>query len=447
MRLLLIEPSNRRASVIDRLPVAPLSLGVIAALTPPDWEVSIVQEPYDRLDLESDFDLVGITAGTTNVRRGYQIADEFRKRGKRVIMGGIHASVLPSEALGHCDSICIGEAESIWRCILDDFRAGRLRKIYRQEQPTDLESYTPPRRDLLPVRKPFLLDIGTIETSRGCPYACEFCSASTIYGRRVRERPMKSLLPEIERMQNRSLFFVDNNIFTSVDRTKKLFREIAPLKKRWAAQASLSFAADRELVELTARSGCFGLFIGLESVAAEGHNSYRKNAGSLEEMKERLRVLREQGIGVHASLIFGHDFETKDIIRRSLDTLLSLDVVSATFGILTPLPGTLIAAKLEAQGRVFSKNWDCYDLNHLVFVPKNISCDQFLEEMRAMRRVFFSVKATVRRILRSGTAFPLALAYNMAVRGHHRIGKAPFLADTIPNESPRLDDRSAPVRA
>lgn len=321
-----------------------------------------------------------------------------------------------------------------------------MRKTYRQEQPTALDSYTPPRRDLLPMRKPFLLDIGTIKTSRGCPYACEFCSASTIYGRRVRERLMKSLLAEIERMQNGSLFFVDNNIFTSVDRTKKLSREIAPLKKRWAAQASLSFAADRGLVEPAARSGCFGLFIGLESVAAEGHNSYRKNAGSLEEMNER-RVLREQGIGVHASLIFGHDFEIQDSIRRSLGTLLSLDVVNATFGILTPLPGTLIAAKLEAQGRVFSKNWDCYDLNHLVFVPKNISCDQFLEEMRTMRRAFFSVKATVRRILRSGTAFPLALAYNMAARGHHRIGKAPFLADGIPNESPRLDGRPAPVRA
>jgi radical SAM superfamily enzyme YgiQ (UPF0313 family) len=437
MKLLLIEPSNRVASVIDRLPVPPLSLGVIAALTPPEWEVRIVQEPYDTVDLESEIDLVGITAGTTNVRRGYQLADEFRRHGRPVIMGGIHPSVLPSEALAHCDSVCIGEAETIWKGILEDCLAGKLRPTYRQDVPTDLDSYVSPRRELLPARTPFLLDIGTIETSRGCPYACEFCSASTVYGRKVRERSMDGLCAEIEAMRTRSLFFVDNNIFTNPHRTKNLFREIAPLKRRWAAQASLSFAADRELVELAARSGCFGLFIGLESVAAEGHNTYRKNAGNLEEMKERLRVLREHGIGVHASVIFGHDFETRDTIRRSLDTLLSLDIVTATFGILTPLPGTVIAARLEAEGRVFSKNWDCYDLNHLVFTPRSISCGDFLSDMRAMRKSFFSARATIRRVLKSGSPLLLGVGYNMAVRAHHRIGKAPFLAETT--------DPSAPV--
>jgi len=424
MKLLLIEPSNRRASPIDRLPVSPLSLGVLAALTPPEWEVRIVQEPYDRVDLESDADLIGITAGTTNVGRGYQIADGFRSRGKRVVMGGIHPSVLPEEALGHCDSVCIGEAETVWGTILADHEAGRMRRTYRQDRPTDLDSCVRPRRDLLPGRRPFLMDIATVETSRGCPYACEFCSASTIYGRRVRERPMEDLLPEIEELRSRNLFFVDNNIVTGIPRAKKLFRELAPLKKRWAAQASLSFAADGELVELAARSGCFGLFIGLESVVAEGLASYHKNAGTLAEMKDRLRLLRDHGISVHASLIFGNDYETRDSIRRSLDTLLALDIVSATFGVLTPLPGTALAARLESEGRILSKDWNCYDLNHLVFVPKNIPCDEFVEEMRAIRRRFFSLKASGARVIRSAAPFPLAFAFNAAIRSHHSMGRA-----------------------
>jgi radical SAM superfamily enzyme YgiQ (UPF0313 family) len=430
MKLLLIEPSNRRASVIDRLPVPPLSLGILAALTPPQWEVRIVQEPYERADPDSDADLVGITSGTTNVLRGYELADGFRRRGKRVVMGGIHPSVLPQEALGHCDSVCIGEAELVWKSILDDHARGTLQRIYRQESPTDLDSYVRPRRDLLPGRKPFLLDVGTVETSRGCPYACDFCSASSVYGRKLRERPMGSLLPEIEETPGRNLFFVDNNIVTSIHRAKRLFREMAPMKKRWAAQASLSIAADEELVRLAAHSGCFGLFIGLESVVDEGFHAYHKNSGDLEEMKERLRLLRDHGISVHASLIFGQDFETPDSIRRSLDTLLSLDIVSATFGILTPLPGTVLAERLDAEGRVFSKQWDCYDLNHLVFRPKNISCERFIREMRAMRRSFFSLKAMGSRVVRSGAPLPLAFAYNMAIRSHHRIRQAPFIAES-----------------
>ncbi len=428
MKLLLIEPSNRRASAIDRLSVPPLSLEVLAACTPPEWEVAIVQEPHGRVDFDCGADLVGITAGTTNAFRGYEIADEFRKRGTRVVMGGIHPTVLPAEALEHCDSVCVGEAELIWADILADHVSGRLRKRYAQDRPTDLSRYVRPRRGLLPGKRPFMLDISTVETSRGCPYACEFCSASAIYGRRVRERPMESLLPEIEETEAKNLFFVDNNIVTSPGRAKKLFREIAPLSKRWAAQASLSFAADPELVRLAALSGCFGLFIGLESVVAEGFNSYHKNTGGLPEMRERLRALRDSGISVHASLIFGNDFETVDSMRRGLDMLMSLEVVSATFGILTPLPGTAIAARMEAEGRILSKEWDCYDLNHLVFVPKNIPCGEFISEMRAMRRRYFSPAAMGGRSARSAASFPLAFAFNSAIRAHHDVRKAPFLA-------------------
>lgn len=426
MRLLLIEPANQHASLKNSFRVPPLSLGVLAGLTPPDWEVKIVQEPGDTIDFDEDVDFVGITATTNNVKRGYEIAHEFRRRGKKVIMGGIHPTVMPGEALLHCDSVCIGEAEPLWKEILKEFKQGKLKKIYRQKEFFDLDLYTSPKRELMPHRRSFFFDVGTVETSRGCPYNCDFCSVSTIHGGRIRYRPLKSVIREIESIENKNLFFVDNNIVPHVRNAKKLFREMIPLRKRWTAQATISMVKDHELVKLAAASGCFGLLIGIESVVQDGFKKYSKSLKGLDELKVALKLLKDNGIGILATMVFGNDFDTRDTMRESLHNLLELDLASASLGILIPYPGTKLAEDLERQNRILSRDWNYYDINNLVFKPKNFSCEEFMEEMHILRKKYFSLSSILSRALsHSGNSFWIALGVNIAMRAHNRANSVP----------------------
>ena len=328
MKLLLIEPANRLAIKINKihilenlahksyLGVPPLALGVLAGLTPPDWEIKIIREPTDKVDFDEDADLIGITAATHTVNRGYEIADNYRARGKKVIMGGIHPTVMPEEALQHCDSVCIGEAENVWKKVLEDLKRGKLKKMYKQQGFADLTAYIPPRRDLFPRRKSIFFNAGTVETARGCPYNCEFCSVSFVYGKKMRYRPIDKLVLEIESIENNTLFFVDDNIVSNFQRAKRLFREMAPLRKRWAGQSTISIAKDRELLKLASASGCFGLLIGIESVVKEGFEKYTKSVKDFAELKEALKILKDHGIGVLAHMVFGNDFDTKETMKE-----------------------------------------------------------------------------------------------------------------------------------
>ncbi len=420
MKLLLIEPANKHAELRGNFRIPPLSLGVLAGLTPEEWEVTIVQEPMDPVDFDENWDLVGITAATNNVLRGYEVADRFRERGIKVVMGGIHPTVLPDEALLHCDAVCIGEGESVWGSILSDATSGTLKNKYKQTRFLDLRHYTPPRRSVMPVRRSFFFDVGTVETTRGCPYHCEFCSVGLMHGNKVRTRPLTPLLREIESIENDLLFFVDNNVISNKTFAKKLFREMIPMKKRWVAQSTISIAGDKELLKLASESGCFGLLIGLENITRKGFTKYNKSLNNLAELKEALRLLKEHGISVLATMVFGNDGDDRDTLRESLDNLLTIDLIAASLGMLIPYPGTQTAAFLERENRILTKNWDLYDINNLVFKPKQFSCAEFREEMRSLRRTYFSWPHIVRRTVshrQNNIRFGFGL--NVAMRLHN----------------------------
>jgi len=422
MKLLLIEPSNRYTGLKSKFHVPPLALGVLASLVPPDWEVEILIEPKDNIHYDAEVDLVGITAATNNVKRGYQIADEFRARGKKVLMGGIHPTLMPEEALSHCDAVCIGEAESVFGTILEDFEKGILKKTYKQRDYFDLSLYNTPRRDLMALHRSFFFDVGTVETSRGCPYDCDFCTVSSIHGRKIRHRPLENLIPEIESIHNRIIFFIDDNIISNIDHAKKFCRELIPLKKRWTGQASISIAKDRELIKLASDSGCFGLIIGLESVVKEGFEKYNKSVKSMHELKETIKILKDNGIGVLATMVFGHDFDTTDTMQESLENLLELELTTASLGILVPYPGTKLAERLKSEGRVLTDNWDYYDINNLVFKPKNFTCEEFIEEMRSLRENYFSFRSICSRTFNyRGNSLWIAFGLNLAMRKHNKI--------------------------
>jgi radical SAM superfamily enzyme YgiQ (UPF0313 family) len=433
MRLLLIEPTNQLTTLKSNyhfyenishnefLNLFPLALGVLAGLTPPDWDVTIIQEPKDKIDFDNEADLVGITAATHTVKRGYEISREFRKRGKKVIMGGIHPSVMYQEALLHCDSVCIGEAEPVWKDILVDVKLGKLKKTYRSESPFDLGLYTPPQHEFTSKRKSSFFNIGTVETSRGCPYNCDFCSVSIIHGRKIRYRPLENLIPEIESIDKKTLFFVDNNIAANVNYAKKLFFEMKPLKKKWTGQATISIAKDRELLKLAGESGCFGVLVGIESIVKEGFEKYSKSVKSLDDLKESLKILKDHGIGVEAHLVFGNDFDTKDTMKESLDNLLQLDFLAASLNIIVPYPGTRLTTQLEKQKRILSRDWNYYDTNHLVFKPSNFTCEAFIEEMKILRKGFHSLTAICSRTLSFARIRPLvAFGVNISTRSHNK---------------------------
>jgi radical SAM superfamily enzyme YgiQ (UPF0313 family) len=421
MVLHLIEPVNKHAGLRTEFRVPSLVLELLASCTPPDWDVRIIQEPFDRIDFDQEVDLVGITVATNTANRAYSIADEYRKRDTKVVMGGIHPTVLPQEALEHCDAVCLAEGETVWRDILQDFKNGKLRPLYKQERTTNLDEYPLLDHERIARRRSRFFDIGTMETSRGCPYDCDFCSVSIIHGRKIRNRPLKPVLTEMESINNRILFFVDNNIISSIPYAKQLFREMIPLKKRWTAQATIAFAKDRELVRLASDAGCFGLLVGLESVVEEGFQRYKKSLRNLEELKEALKLLKDHGISVLATMIFGHDFDTKDTIRRTLDYLLDLDLISASLGILVPYPGTKLADRLEKQNRLLSKDWSLYDINNLLFEPLNFSCDEFVEEMQNLRKKYFSWPAAAKRIIsHAGNRVWIGIGLNVAMHLHNK---------------------------
>jgi radical SAM superfamily enzyme YgiQ (UPF0313 family) len=433
MKLLLIEPASqlniqtKKNRVLDNIvrkdyyTVPPLALGIIAGLTPPDWEVKILQEPKNIINYDESSDLIGISAVTNTVRRGYEIAQEFIKHGKKVIMGGIHPTALPDEALQYCNSVCIGEAENIWQEILSDFIKGRLKRKYKSEKLFDLKLYTSPRRDLFPSFKSHIFNIGSsIEASRGCPYDCDFCSVSLSHGKEIRYRPLQNIIPEMETINNDNLFFVDNNIIANFNYAKELFRAMIPLKKKWTGQATISIVKDPELLKLASDSGCYGLLIGIESITDEGFKKYKKNLSNYQELKEAVKILKDHNIGILAHMVFGNDFETSQTIQESLNKLLELDITTATLGIIVPYPGTKLFETLHKEHRILTTNWNYYDINHLVFKPLHFSKEDFLEDIENLRRKFFSYSSILKRSWKSGSI--QALGLNIHSRSHNKVG-------------------------
>ncbi len=257
-----------------RLPC--LGLLRVAALTPPGWDVTIIDEKVEPLDLTQSPDLVGITAMTITSQRAYEIADHFRRRGIKVVIGGMHASCLPDEALAHCDSVVVGEAERLWPVVLADFERGGLKRIYRHR-----ERFAVPRRhapaDWELYREKRYLPVHFVETTRGCPLDCEFCAVTNAFGGRYRNRPLDDVLAELRRLRpfeglltlKNCVFFVDDNIISNRAYARELLARLADFKLKWFSQASMNVANDPEILKLCQRSGCIGLFIGFESLSTE----------------------------------------------------------------------------------------------------------------------------------------------------------------------------------
>lgn len=400
MRIKLIVPRWPDHSIWSRLyfKFPFLSTAAIGALTPPEHEVEVADENLRPLDYGDVPDIVGLTVLTPLAPRAYRIADEYRRRGARVVMGGFHPTWRPEEALEHADAVVVGEAEPVWAGLLADAQAGTLKRIYEADARPEPASLPVARRDLLDGKGYFFTNV--IQTTRGCPFDCKFCSVTAFYGGTYRFRPVEEIEKEIQGFTKGAGFvlFVDDNIVGSPAYAKRLFSMLKGCNRKWMSQASTTIVKDPELMKLASEAGCHGLFMGFESLTQENLDLMGKKMNTLDKYREVISRLHDHGIGVHGSFIFGYDHDDVSVFDKVLDFTREVRLDAAFMPVLTPFPGTGIYDRLEEEGRIINRDWSLYDMEHVVFRPKNMTPEQLQEGHDRANREFYSASNIFRRI-------------------------------------------------
>jgi hypothetical protein len=445
MRLYLINPSNPLVSILkvkesrwNRYRVwKPLSLMVLAGLTPPEWEISIVDENLGVPDYAAlpRPDLVGITAFTSQASRAYELAAGFRRLGTPVVMGGIHATMCLDEVRERVDSVVTREADSVWPQVLEDARHGGLKRQYDGGF-AEIAAVLPARHDLLSTGYAF----GAIQTTRGCPLNCSFCSVTAFNGAHYRQRPIPDVVREFQSIRERLVLVVDDNLVGTrpehIARAKDLFRALARanLRKEWIAQATINFADDEELLALAARAGCSGVFIGFESPSLEGLRGLGGKFNLLRgrDIRASVRRIQRHKILVAGSFIIGLDVDGPGVGRRIAEAARQYGVDNLNVLFLTPLPGTRLWDQMKAQDRLpcaaFPQDWKYYTLTYPVARYQHLSLNGIIREMVSCNETFYSVPRIFHRVCSSfwHRRKPwISLAGNLSYRGNlHHASKA-----------------------
>jgi len=394
-----------------------ITMPYLAALVPPEWTVQHIDEEVSQVEITSVADLVGITFHTPSALHAYDLAAQFRNRGVCVVLGGPHVTLMPDEAQDHADVIFVGEAELNWPQFLKDFAAGGYARRYDANTPPTLDAAPMARKDLYHRRD---LTGGRLFATRGCPYDCDFCSVALMYQRKVRKRPIESVVAELTSFPGRMIIFWDDNLAADRKYAKDLFRSIAPYRKWWASQVSVHAAQDLEFLKLAAESGCKQLFIGLESISQRSMDGAGKRFNRVEEYSRLIDHIHQHGIAVQAGIVLGFDDDCESVFRETLDFLETSGVQNATFNILTPYPGTPLHRRLEAEGRILTRDWSKYNgREDVVFQPRHMSPEQLLDGFRYATRRFYSASSICRRLTRSPVGLWWTLPLNLAYAAAH----------------------------
>jgi radical SAM superfamily enzyme YgiQ (UPF0313 family) len=388
-----------------------ITLPYLKALTPPEHDVAFADEIIGDVDLDTDADVVGLTAMGPQIARAYDLADAFRHRGKKVVMGGPWVTLNPAEALAHADAVVAGEAETVWKTVLGDLAAGRSRGLYRAERWIDLADM--PRIDYttLPLFRPDrwrrsrfyrMYFHWPVLASRGCPHPCEYCSVQTYYNRSFRSRPVEHVVEDfrtVRALGGRRVLLLDDNPIANVAYAKELFRALIPLDMEWASQCTINIARNEELLDLAARSGCRTLSIGFESIAQSSLDAVGKGWGRAHEFAEDIRRIHEKGIQIIALVMVGLDGDDAESFRRTLDFLVMNRVTFLKLFTPCPYPGTKFYDDMEREGRILSKDWRRYDYGSPLIRPAQMSPERMMEGFSWLYREFYSLRSIARRMI------------------------------------------------
>jgi len=408
-KLLLINPNSRFKKGIyhnKTVSVPPMNLGVIAALTPSHWDIEILDENFDDFHF-IEADLVGFTSFTSSANRAYEIADIYRKAGITTVMGGIHVSMVPDEAGKYIDVVVIGEAESIWGTVINDFEKNELKKFYNGTLEPLYDS-PPPAIHLYSPKT----GLGSLQTTRGCPMNCDFCSVHIFNGRKYRYRPVEEVVKEFTRIPQERLYIIDDDFYGYGKSHAKRAKEICKgfidsgVKKQWYTFTSMNLASDPEALDLMYKAGCRMVLLGIESEIVEQLEASNKTTNlkvGVDNYEKVYEAFHTAGISVLGSFIFGLDSDTKDTIRRRTDYFINSSIDCIQAGMLTPLPGTGTYNTLKKENRIlknnFPKDWERYTFFNNVIEPINMSHEEFTELMHEEWERMYSLKVLKRKYL------------------------------------------------
>jgi radical SAM superfamily enzyme YgiQ (UPF0313 family) len=396
MRLTLIHPCIGRRpgeQYIRSWQMEPLPPATIAGLTPPDVDVRFYDDRMETIPFDEPTDLVGISVETYTAKRAYQIATEYRRRGVPVVMGGFHPTLCPDDVAEFADAVVIGEAESIWPVLIDDFRHGRMNQMYRASGRPSLANLRPDRRIFRGKR---YLPIGLVEAGRGCHFRCDFCAVQAMFNSTQTRRPLDRVLSEVAAIRDtkKLFFFVDDNITSNLSEAKAFLRALAPMRIRWVSQSSINAAHDEEFLTLLTASGCQGVLIGFESLEPSALAAMNKSFNAMRGGYEAaLSNLRRHRLRLYATFIFGYDADTPDSFRRAVDFAKAHRFYIAAFNHLTPFPGTPLYKRLDAENRLLFERWwldERYRYNMVPFQPKTMSPVALQRHCLEARRSFYA---------------------------------------------------------
>jgi radical SAM superfamily enzyme YgiQ (UPF0313 family) len=428
MRIDLIHPSLEKSGTyvgVEGPKVASLSLSTLAAATPNGMEVKILDERVEDLNFSFSADLVGITFMSRLATRAYWIAEQYRKKKIPVVMGGIHSSMRPQEALQHCDSVVIGEAEELWPTLLRDFQAGKLKRIYRNHLPPSLTDLCLPRRDLLKKKK--YVTINTIEATRGCPHACGFCYSPNFHMRNFRCKPVKKMVAEIKSLKRKELIFIDDNIIGNPRYAKALFTAMIPLKKLWFSQCSINIAEDDELLNLAVKSGCRVLLIGFETLSDKNLAASSKKWSKAESYKRVIKKLHAKGVAILGSFITGFDDDDKNVFENILHFSIDNKLEFIQVNPLAFYPGSdLYEQEIQRgskTGRLIEPNWWQKPFPYVYkvhFHPSMMSPEELENGCVWLMKQFYSMGSIIKRLRKA--SLPLLFNYWLVNLGLRNIG-------------------------
>ena len=407
LKILMIQPTLMRLSGVPvqakkRL-IMTMVTPYLAGLTPLTDDVVVVDDKVQKIPFEGNFDLVAITTTTGSANRAYEISRKFQERKIPVVMGGFHSTLHPADTLLHADSVVVGEAENVWGELLDDCRRGKIKSLYKAEQPSDMKSLPRPRYELLDLSR-YRIHMMPIQATRGCNYHCDFCEVPVVYDGAYRMRPVEDIVEEIRQQKKimgiNQFQFIDDQLTGKHTFARELFKALKPLDIKWSCLWTLNTNHDEELLDLAIDAGCIHVNIGMESINQANLNDIHKKQNHVKDYIDLLKAMEKRRLFYSLNLMFGLDHDTPDVFPATLDFLEKVRAPLAFFSIVSPREGTPLRARLNAENRVVDPTADQYSSGHVcMFVPKNMTKEQVEEGIDWVQRSFYSPRSIMKRLL------------------------------------------------